>query len=400
MEEKDRMRARLEKMSKDLRQKAIEMEEAITISRNLKSKDIEAQKRLIEETEEKLRYYRQVLAQMLAEQWAEKQRRRKPIATQAPEDRVFAQASTGEEAEGSVPALDERILALNGKTREETFERGTLTEKIRAYLCFKDDANYLGSEAKLTKEEVQQIALSMETKEQQDKAQGYMREFEHLCRFGEQLRFYFKRFQTSYSGLAILLNEWDRIDKTALNLTKEVRSAINATTGDEPRKRADSPHFETEEEREVVLRFLFSVADNMALRGATLKWNGKTNAFTADIFGEGGLYENILQEAKETAEAMSDFKALAVAAEEFIENSELHYTPISIQMPIENAKTERYTRYLVKNLKFFRSEYLRRRRKDSTEAPSRNDSKRAVIPDYYETKPNKELYRDARAILK
>ena len=397
MEEKDRMRARLEKMSKDLRQKAIEMEEAITISRNLKRNDIEAQKRLIEETEEKLSYLKQILAQMLAEQWAEKQRRRR-ATDKAPEDRVFAQASTSEEAEGTIPTIEERILDLNGKTRKETFERGTLTEKIRAYLCFKDDSNYMGEETKLTEREWQQITLSIETKEDSDRTQEYMREFDKLCSFGGQLSFYFKRFQTAFASLAKLLNQWDNYDKIAQNLTKQIREAIDATTGDEPRKRAGSQHFESEEEREVIIRFIFSVADNMQTQGATLEWNRKKNTFTANVYEAGGLYERILQEAKETEAAMSEFKAIALAAEDFIEKSELHYTPISIQVAVENAKTERYTRYLVKNLIYFRSEYLRKRREKGSPL-TLGETKRALIPDYYETKPNRELYRDARAAL-
>lgn len=400
MEEKDKTRARLEEMTKSLRQKAIEMEEAITISRNLKNKDIEAQKKLIEETEEKLRYYKYILAKILAEKWAEKRQRiGRTLRAEAPEDRVFAQASTGDEAEGAVPTIEERIFALNGKTRKETFEQGTLIEKMRAYLCVKDDTNYLGSEANLTENEVQQITHSITTIEEQNSVDMWLREYDNLCRFGEQLRFYFKRFQTCFASLAKLLNQWDSYEETAQNLTRQIREAIDATSGDEPRKRDNSPHFESEEEREAVINFLFSVAETRALNGATLKWDGKTNTFTAEIYGEGQLYERVLQEAMETEAAMSDFKALSLAAEEFIEKSELQYTPISIQMPTQNAKEERYTRYLVKNLSYFRSEYLRKRREKGSPL-TLGEKKRALIPDYYETKPNKELYRDARAILK
>ena len=385
MEEQDKTRARLEKMSKELRQKAIEMEEAITITRNLKLKDIEAQKRLIEETEEKLSYYKRVLAQMLAEQWAEKQRKRR-APYRAPENRVFAQASTSEEAEGTIPTIEERILDLNGKTRKETFERGTLTEKIRAYLCFKDDSKYMGEETKLTEREWQQITLSIETKEESDKAQEYMREFDKLCSFGGQLSFYFKRFQTAFANLANLLNLWDCYDGLAILQTKQVRALI------------ESDEFESEEQQHGSISNLIEVVEAMKLHGTSLQWNGKTNTFTANVYAAGGLYERILQEAKETEAAMSEFKAIALAAEGFIERSELHYTPISIQVAVENAKTERYTRYLVKNLIYFRSEYLRKRREKGSPL-TLGETKRALIPDYYETKPNKELYRDARAAL-
>ena len=133
-------------------------------------------------------------------------------------------------------------------------------------------------------------------------------------------------------------------------------------------------------------------------QGTRLGFHGPKGTYSLTVFGrEITIFETIvnkLKEAKETAEAMADFKALAVAAEEFIAQSELGYTPISIEMPIQNAKEERYTRYLVKNLRYFRSEFLQKKSHTS------EDRKRALIPDYYETKPNKDLYRDAKAILK
>jgi hypothetical protein len=66
-------------------------------------------------------------------------------------------------------------------------------------------------------------------------------------------------------------------------------------------------------------------------------------------------------------------------------------------MPIENAKEERFARYLVRNLDFFRSDYLIR--KANRERLSMIDHRRAVIPDYYETKPSRDLLKDARATL-
>lgn len=393
MDNKDR-RKRLEDSLKEIRQRAIEMEEAIRLSRNLRDKDIEAQKRLIEETEEKLRLYRLVLAQMIAEQWAEKRHRRQG-ADKAPEDRVFAQASTGEEAEGLVPSIEERIFALNGKTREQTFESGSLIEKMRGYLCFKDDSGYLGSEAELSIKEQQQLTLSIKTKEDADKAQGYIREYENLCRFGEQLRFYFKRFQTCYSALAQLLNKWDELDEKAQRYTTELRRLQEIPTQDEVKTgKGVTLCFGSQDLKERAIKRDIQAYSEMEAEGAAFRYDKVKNIIFADVFTQGGLYERTIQEAKETEAAMADFKALALAAEQFIAKSELHYTPISIQMPTENAKEERYTRYLVKNLRYFRSEFLQKKSHTS------EDRKRALIPDYYETKPNKDLYRDAKAILK
>ena len=133
--EKEVIRAKLDRMTRELREKAIEMEEAIKISRSLRLKDMETIKQLIAETEEKLSYYKQVLTQMEAEQWAGSLDRRK-AAKISTDERVFAQASNGDEAEGDVATPEERAFKLNGKTKEEVLESGSLLEKIRLYLCY------------------------------------------------------------------------------------------------------------------------------------------------------------------------------------------------------------------------------------------------------------------------
>lgn len=393
-DKKDRLRARLEQMTTDLRQRAIDMEEAITISRNLKAKDIEAQKQLIEDTEEKLRYYRQVLNHMLVQRWAEEQRRRKPVSLQATKERVFAQASTGDEAEGDVATPEERAFKLNGKTKEEVLESGSLLEKIRLYLCYFDDNGYADSKGKLTIEEEEQIRLSIKSKEDADKVRGYFNEYTELNRFGGQLRYYFKRYQTCFSALAKILNEWDSQDRIAQRLTDRARGYLDA-----PLK--DGGLLVSEEDRRIAFGALLSLAYNLREDDILIQWDEKAQAFKANVYEVGGLYDKALQEAKETADALSDFKAIAVAANEFILKSELHYTPISIEIAVENVLQERYTRYLVKNLSYFRSEYLKRlREKGKGYRPTSDEKKRAIIPDFIETKPNKDFLRDARATLR
>ena len=68
------------------------------------------------------------------------------------------------------------------------------------------------------------------------------------------------------------------------------------------------------------------------------------------------------------------------------------------QQSIENAEEERYTRYLVKNLRYFRSDLNQRKAKGETVTPE--DEKRAIIPDFYEVKPSKNVLRDCRAAIK
>ena len=260
--EKEQLRAKLEDMTKALRRKAVEMEEAITISRSLSDDDIKAQIELIEDTEEKLRYYKQILSQMVNKRWADKQMRRGAIPRRAPEDRVFAQPSTDNEAEATIPSIEERIFALNGKTRKETFESGSLIEKMRAFLCSQDDRNYLGAESTLTNEELDSLKLSVIKEGGTNITAGYMKEFDRLCNFGEQLSFYFKRFQTKFAPLAQLLNLWDCYDGLAKMHTEQVRAPIEAEESN------------SEEQLHSNISNLIDVVEATRLHGTTLLWDG------------------------------------------------------------------------------------------------------------------------------
>ena len=72
--------------------------------------------------------------------------------------------------------------------------------------------------------------------------------------------------------------------------------------------------------------------------------------------------------------------------------------PTNIQISIENAEEERYTRYLVKNLRYFRSELNQRKARGESITPE--DEKRAVIPDFYEVKPSKNVLADCKTAIK
>lgn len=378
------MRKRLEEVTEKIRRSAIDLQMAIDEAQNLTKKDIEAQKKQITEAKERLEELTRTLSRMEADRWAAAQR---PSPNEAPVDRKFAQATTGEEAEGDPPAADIRAYQFNGKTKEEVLASGTLKEKVRLYLCYMDADRYFDNESTLTKKEVDSISKSIKTPEERQAVAKYMSEYEDLCRYGEQLSYYFKRFQTCFSGLAQVLNRWDSYDVIAELYTDEVRAIAESGYRECVAKEKIIANM-----REKILQYL-----QRQMMRAQIRWVPKIRAFKVEVFGIGQLYELVQQEAKQTAEAMADFKALAVAAEEFISKSEIGYIPINIQMPIENAKEERFTRYLVRNLRFFRSDFLIRKAKG--EKIYHLDYKRAVIPDYYETNPSKDLLKDARATL-
>ena len=382
--------------------------------------------------EEQLSQIRQQGAELEAA--LQRQKERKEFAKMVAEERArqdakkrtFANAQNAEEAEGTLPSLEE---LANGKalpskeqldtgevvmgtpkgwkTKSEILEDGTLIEKVRLYFSSLDLSGYFGDNGKLTKEEVAKVAASIRTKEDKELVEKCYREYSALRKYGEQLRFYFKRFQTSFAMLAVSLNKWDGYERTAkqlsdlFNFNPDGEQLTDIIDSDKYPYEPPTIHKDDVERfysPEKVEAFLYEVSKKVTFDGATLKVDKEKLSFVVDVFGRGGLYSQIKQDAQAAKDDLRDFKAFTDVVEEFIKNSTLFYMPISIQMSIENAEEERYTRYLVKNLSFFRSELNVRR--ENGEAITPEDEKRAVIPDFYEVTPTKEVYRSCKKYIK
>lgn len=326
-------------------------------------------------------------------------------ARQNTKKRTFANPKTADEATGEIPTLEqlangEPLLRSENKwkTKEEILEDGTLIEKLRLYFSSGDLDGYFGTKGKLTKQEIAKIVASIKTPKDRQLVQLCSKEYNTLIEYGKQLHFYFKRFQTSFAMLATLLNKWDSYEQTAKQLT--ILYGIMKRT-----HFPITPQGEKNEEREMWAKLYLQnfldlwINENIRLHifdGAALNFNKANQWFYVDV--DCGIYRQIKEEAKETTEALADFKAFAVVIEEFIENSTLRFMPIAIQMSIENAEEERYTRYLVKNLSFFRSRLSERRENKETVTPE--DEKKAVIPDYYEVAPSKDVYKSCKIYVK
>lgn len=392
--DKERITKKIEAMAAGLRKSAAEVQQGLDVAQNLRKGDIERQKELIDEAEATLRYLKAILAKMEAEKWVESQKRLKAAAEALLQERKIVTASTAEEADWDAPTAELRAFQFNGKTKEEVLASGTIQEKMRLYVCYKDAANYFDNKSgELTDEERVQIGKELITDEGKEKAARYMYEYRALLFIGEQVRYYFKMFQVAYSFLAQLLNRLDRLEQMAGWYTKEVRAIAAIPTAKELKEGEQRPHFNTEADRKMAIEK--SVTDHRKLwdEPAFLGYHPSTMDFFIAFDKRSRIYTQILQAAREATEALSDFKGFAVAAEEYVANSELKYMPISIETPIVNAKEERYIRYLVSNPKFFRSELHR------TANPTPEDKRRAVIPDYYEVKPTREMYEDAKDAL-
>ena len=332
-------------------------------------------------------------------------------AGQEPKERIFANPQTGDEAEPDLPPLE---LLANGytlinlsegeykiKTKEEIINSGTILQRIRLLISNIDLNGYFEAQEELTKEERLKILTSIQTKEDKKLLEVCIKEYETISNFGKLLSFFFKRFQTSYAILAVLLNKWDSYEYTAKQLSllyDTMRTSfLTIWEQDETGEPTNTETIELYPDS-TINNFIEDLIRTNVLDGATLLFNDNTGKFYISVKEKGGLYSQILEEAKSATKDLSDFKAYTIVAEDFIKKSTLKYMPISIQQSIENADEERYTRYLVKNLRYFRSELNQRIARGETVTPQ--EKKWAVIPDFYEVKPSKNVLADCKAAIK
>lgn len=322
-------------------------------------------------------------------------------------ERIFANPQRGEDTEPELPSLEQlangHITPSDGErkimTKEEIIENGTLLQKLRLFISNIDLSGYFETKDELlTKEEREKLTSSVITDEDRKLSTHCVKEYKAISNFGKLLNFFFKRFQTSYAILAVLLNKWDSYEYTAKQLTLLYslmkHSSIEICEDGENGELLGGEIYPEETRQSFIQDLLYS----NVLDGATLKFDKKTENFYIDIEEKGGLYSQILEEAKSTTIDLSDFKAYTIVAEDFINRSTLKYMPTSIQLSIENAEQEMYARYLVKNLRYFRSELNQRKERGETITPE--DEKRAVIPDFYEVKPSKNVLADCKAYIK
>ena len=344
-----------------------------------------------EKLEEQLSQIRQQGAELEAA--LQKQKERKEFAKMVAEERArqdakkrtFANAQNAEEAEGTLPTLEELANGKQLPSKEQLDTGEVVMGTPRGWK---------------TKREILEdgtLIASIRTKEDKELVEKCYREYSALRKYGEQLRFYFKRFQTSFAMLAILLNKWDSYEQRAAEYTQEYNS-LGTRTIELNVTETKATQIPNEILQGALTKYVEKLNSRGSFDGATLYFDEATTSFKVKVDGKGGLYSQIKQEAQAAKDDLRDFKAFTDVVEEFIKNSTLFYMPISIQMSIENAEEERYTRYLVKNLSFFRSEL--NVRMENGEAITPEDEKRAVIPDFYEVTPTKEVYKSCKKYIK
>lgn len=277
--------------------------------------------------------------------------------------RKFVEAKNSEEAEGIILDTSEKV-----KSKKRVLTGEDLLDKFRLLFSHYDFMGYFDVEPILNNKDILKIKEAIRTERDYKLYLECLEEYKTIKRFGNRLKYCFKCFQTSFSCLAVLLNRLDNYE----DMTISINIIAKLLTPDKK------------------TIFIREIEDgDLGLQGVKIVYNGNTGLFELN---DNELYEEILKEASVVANELADFKAHVEAADDYIEKSKLKYTPIGIMMSWENAVFEKYTRYLVKNRRYFLSEFFSK--VERGEKPTAEEERYSVIADYQEVKRNERTYID------
>lgn len=247
------------------------------------------------------------------------------------------------------------------------------TPEERAYLIIRsyDNKNFgLKGILELTEKQIKAIKDGIKTEEEYDLFNSYIRLYFDLREYKSELYKFVKLYQVGIGLLAKVVTQWDGYNKMAETLTALLVDG------------------RSEEEIQNKLSSLSPVINNEFVK---YKYDPEKKAIVADIFFKGGLYEKIKKEQHTAEEFLRMAKACIVVIEEYISVSDFFLVvPMSMEMSIDNVKNETYSRYLIS--KEHHLSEINYRRIDKGEPVSPEEELLAVVPDYYEVKPDEEFY--------
>lgn len=321
--------------------------------------------------------------------------------------RFFFVPDNSEDTEPDLPPLELLAQGYNlikprrgyrYKTKEEILEDGTIYEKMRLLVADMDLGEYLDEkEDRLTEGEIDKLYSVLLSREKETLSRNLYKEFAILKEHGDKQQHFHRRFQTSFAILAVLLNRLEEYTHTQaqLNLFYDLLGTETSITEAGEKEAAKWVSTIPEETRREIIDTLIN---SNILHGAKLTFNEYKSRVLLDVSGRRGLTAQIQEAAASVNQTISHFKAFAVAAEEFIQQSKLYYIPTSVLLSIETMKEERFTRYLVKDLRYFRSDLNERIRNGDTITKEREES--AIIPDLCESPFSTVMYKGCKDFFK
>ena len=264
-----------------------------------------------------------------------------------------------------------------GEVKEKRFDykrvlrEGTPEERaactIRAFDLFRQGVE---GEGTLTKEQMEALEKTIKSKAEYEKYSYYMKLYFDLRKYQGNLYKFVQLYKIGIGGLAKAIAQWEGYNKLAEALTSIFVDG---------RAEAD------------IQKELQKLASTINEKGVRYEYDPKKKAVVADIFFDGGFYEKIKSEQETAEEFLSMCKACIVVVEKFLLDYDCAFfvTPSSLETFIENVKGELYSRSLI-DKKYHLSE-LNYKRIDKGEPVTPEEELLAVVPDYYEVKPNEEF---------
>ena len=265
------------------------------------------------------------------------------------------------------------------------FQDGSLKQKLwRFFLTFDLDHSkeYAGTfynlgKEKLTEKETDQLRGEIRDEDVEMVRQCF-REYNTINAYGGKLEASYYKLEVAFGRLALLINQWDGYENAAKIHTATYRR-IRATDPEAGENYRDN--------------IIICSGEDGNWNGARLQFNEKEDAFTVDVDGmEESLYGQIKEAAAITEAKLSAFKAFVVAAMVYLEKSILHYTPLCIVVTTASAMGNHFADGLVRDKRYFRQEI--NKKKIAGEKVTREEEKRAVIPDFYEVKTSLPVYKE------
>ena len=296
--------------------------------------------------------------------------------------RVFVTPPAANEAEEDPPSFKEVLSCYTPKTKEEIIESGTLKERLLLFLAGADFKTGSLTGGNLTEKENKRLLNCIIESSEREPSKRAMRlkcakEYQAIMQYSGQLRCSYLRSQACFAILANLLNRLEAYGETAEKLT----SLFQTTKG---------------QDANTLLELW-----GKDFKGARLLFDEERQSFYVDANEPNGtrysLNKEIEDAADDAASTLSDFKAYAKAGEEFVKGTFLKYQPISMRMAVKNVEEERYPRYMVRDLSYFRSDINRRMADGETITPE--EERRAVIPDFYEVPTPEDMYQACKALF-
>lgn len=343
--------------------------------------------------------------------------------TAAQHDKVLSRSEQEENNRLLALRIEERKAARPDMAVADVIENGTPEEKAILHLR-NFDMGRMYKEAFLSKEERKALVNSLESQEDSAVFFNYLKLFADIGKYADKLAYVFKMYQVEVALLSKLIDKYEAIQRDIVVYQMLYGSIImgkghtgmsyNIESNDKTKmKSLDSatPESLIAEFNEVHKKdgVIFRSNVKGELQWGTLHDNanvtisGEVNSdgsgiLVADIDFEGGLYDQIKEQAKECEEKLSFVKAYIEPIEEYLEEYFYHsFAPSRLELTISNVKEERFSRDII--APEYHLSHINDKRANG-EKVTKGEEYEAVVPDYNEVQANEEVKQSCYKFIK